>query len=76
MQPGRLWLAGHRPSEQAAREQYRAHLRDAHIQEVDADIPDGMVQVQVDDGEWRTVTPEEAHRLHAAHHEATRSDSD
>ncbi|WP_132059546.1 hypothetical protein [Halorussus amylolyticus] len=61
-QPGCRWTA-FAPSETAAREQYRDHLADAHVEEVDAEIPEGMVQVRID-GEWQTVTPDEAKSLY------------
>lgn len=59
------------PSERAAREQLDAHIAAAHVSEVDAEVPDGMVQVKTgDDDEWRTVPPEEAARLHEREHDA------
>lgn len=61
--PGCAWQAI-APSTAAAREQYLQHVVDEHAREVDVDIPEGMVQVKVGDDEWRTVTPEEARRLH------------
>jgi|GEM_PF-4686330 len=66
--PGCRWQAI-APTEQAAREQYVDHLLDEHVTEVEADIPEGMVQIKLGaDEEWRTVTPEEAHQLHQDHH--------
>lgn len=68
--PGCRWQAI-APSAALAREQYLQHLVDAHAEQVEADIPEGMVQVKVgDDDEWRTVTPEEARRLHDDHGDA------
>lgn len=61
-QAGCRWVAI-APSEEAAREEYERHIREEHVTSVDADIPDGMVQVKVDD-EWTTMTPEEARSLH------------
>jgi predicted small metal-binding protein len=58
------------PSDAAAKEQYMEHLVDEHTKEVDADIPDGMVQVKLGaQGEWVNVTLEEAKRLHEQYHE-------
>ncbi|SEO38364.1 hypothetical protein SAMN04487948_102157 [Halogranum amylolyticum] len=51
------------PSPRLAREQYLSHLVEAHTREVDADVPEGMVQVHVGD-EWVTVSPDEATDLH------------
>lgn len=61
------------PSEEAARTQYADHLVDEHARTVEADIPEGMVQIRLhDDGEWITTTVEDAHDLHdAAHHDDT-----
>lgn len=42
--------------------QYREHIKEEHIEEVDADIPEGMVQVKIR-GEWVTLTPEEAREV-------------
>jgi len=58
------------PSDDAARDQYAAHLVDAHTESVDAEVPEGMVQVRVGDGEWRTMTAEQA----TTFHDATESD--
>lgn len=55
------------PAAAAAREQYVEHLVDAHTEDVDVDVPEGMVQLRIDD-EWLTVTPEEARRLHRERH--------
>lgn len=66
--PGCGWRAI-APSREAAAEQYAKHLVEEHTAEEEADIPDGMVQIRFGDGEeWRTVTLEEAKRLHALHH--------
>lgn len=61
--PGCGWQAI-APSTAAAREQYLVHLVEAHTQDVDAEIPDGMVQVHVGDDEWVTVSFDEATALH------------
>ena len=59
------------PAESAAREQYATHLVEAHAEEVSADIPDGMVQVRIDEADaWRTMTAEQAQAFHRAVHEA------
>lgn len=64
--PGCRWQSI-APSLPAAREQYVEHLVDEHVREVDAEVPEGMVQVRFgEDDEWRTVTREEARRLHRA----------
>lgn len=58
------------PSEDAALTQYAAHLVDEHTRTVDADIPEGMVQIKLrSDDEWVTTTLEEARDLHDAVHE-------
>jgi len=58
------------PSEEAAWMQYAKHIVDEHATEVEADIPDGMVQVQLkQDGEWITTTIEEARELHERVHD-------
>lgn len=57
------------PSEAAAWDQYGRHLVDAHARTVDADIPEGMVQIKLqEDDEWITATVEEAQRLHDSVH--------
>lgn len=57
------------PSAAAARDQYAAHVVDEHATEVEADVPDGMVQVRAaEDDEWVTVTPERAKELHDDHY--------
>ncbi|MDG5775310.1 hypothetical protein VB773_10515 [Haloarculaceae archaeon H-GB2-1] len=68
-QPGCGWQAI-APSESAAREQYLAHLLDEHTTDVDADVPEGMVQVKLDaEADWVTVTVAEAKRLHERNHD-------
>ncbi|MFC6865117.1 hypothetical protein ACFQGE_16840 [Halomicroarcula sp. GCM10025817] len=58
------------PSEAAARAQLADHVATEHATTVDADIPDGKVQVRLDgDDEWQTVTLEEAHELHRDVHD-------
>lgn len=58
------------PSEDAALAQYAEHLVAAHARDVDADVPDGMVQVKLrEEGEWITATFEEARELHDAVHD-------
>lgn len=58
------------PSEDAALAQYAEHMVDEHSKTVDADIPEGMVQVKLrEGGEWITTTPEEARKLHDAVHD-------
>lgn len=58
------------PSEDAAWDQYAEHLLAEHSRQVAADVPEGMVQVKLDrDGDWLTVTVEEAHELHDAAHD-------
>lgn len=55
------------PSEEAASRQLEEHFLEVHTEEVDADIPEGMVQVRCGpDDEWRTMTPEEARAFHQA----------
>lgn len=73
--PGCSWEAI-APSRAAAREQYAEHLVEAHATTVEADVPEGMVQVKSGDAdEWTTVTVEEARRLHGEHHEGRRGDA-
>lgn len=58
------------PSSDAAWRQHAEHFVEAHAEEVDAEIPDGMVQVQLEeDGEWITTTIEGARELHDAMHD-------
>ena len=67
--PGCSWQAI-APSEEAAWTQYAAHVVEEHARAVDAEIPDGMVQVKrEDDGEWITVTFDEARSIHEALHD-------
>lgn len=57
------------PSTTAAAEQYADHLVTAHATTVDADIPDGMVQIKLgSEGDWVTTTPEEAFEIHERLH--------
>ena len=57
------------PSERVARERYVDHLLDEHTREVDAEIPEGTVQVKVgDDDEWTTVPLEEARQIREEFH--------
>lgn len=57
------------PSASAARARYAQHLIDDHGERVDADIAAGTVEVRTPgDESWRTVTLEEAKRLHDGHH--------
>ncbi|MFC6973577.1 hypothetical protein ACFQL1_01135 [Halomicroarcula sp. GCM10025709] len=46
-----------------ARRQYAEHLVATHTEQVDADVPEGKVQVRVDD-EWETMTVEQARSYH------------
>ncbi|WP_227354588.1 hypothetical protein [Haladaptatus salinisoli] len=48
------------PSERAAWKQYEAHVLREHVEAVETDVPDGCVQIRTDDGEWKTMSPEEA----------------
>ena len=67
--PGCSWQSI-APSPDAAVEQYAEHLVAAHSRSVDADVPDGMVQVRFrPEGEWVTTTFEEAQELHDAVHD-------
>lgn len=66
--PGCSWQAL-APSESVAWTRYAEHLVAEHARSVDADIPEGMVQIKLDADEgWITTTVEEAHRLHDAAH--------
>jgi predicted small metal-binding protein len=57
------------PSEEAAWKQYAEHIVDDHARTVDAEIPDGMVQIKLErGGEWITTTTEDARQLHDAVH--------
>ncbi|UVE49623.1 DUF1059 domain-containing protein [Haloferax larsenii] len=67
--PGCSWQAI-APSADAAMAQYAEHLVEAHAKTVEADIPDGMVQIKLqEDGEWITTTFEEARELHDSFHD-------
>ncbi|WP_396612722.1 DUF1059 domain-containing protein [Haloferax sp. S1W] len=67
--PGCSWQAI-APSDDAALEQYAEHLVNAHAKTVEADIPDGMVQIKLrEDDEWITTTFEEARDLHDSFHD-------
>lgn len=67
--PGCSWQA-FAPTEDAALAQYAEHLVEAHSKTVDVDIPDGMVQIRLQEGgEWITTTFEEARQLHDTHDE-------
>lgn len=58
-----------------ARQQYAEHLVATHAERVDAEIPEGMVQVRIDaDDEWRTMTAEQATAFHQAVHAADDED--
>lgn len=58
------------PSEAAAEEQYAEHIVTAHTTSVDADVPDGMVEVRNgEDTEWRTMTLEQALAFHETIHD-------
>ena len=57
------------PSARAAREQYTEHVVEEHTAEVDAEVPDGMVQVRTGgDEEWELMTFEEAREFGREHH--------
>ncbi|MFB6188770.1 MAG: hypothetical protein ABEI57_02700 [Halapricum sp.] len=67
--PGCVWQSI-AASQAGARQQYADHLVEAHADRVEADIPDGMVQVRVDEeDDWRTMTPEQARAFHRGVHE-------
>lgn len=51
-------------SRAGARRQYAEHLLAEHTQEVDATVPEGKVQIRVGDGEWETMTVEQARSFH------------
>ena len=72
-QPGCRWEAI-APSQQAAKEQFRRHLVDEHLEEVDADVPEGMVQVKTGEDEWTTMKPEEARAYHESAHNSSELD--
>ena len=53
------------PSKDAARQQLAEHVVEEHSRSVDVDIPDGKIEVKFEkDGEWMTVTAEEANQLY------------
>jgi hypothetical protein len=52
------------PSERAAWKQYESHILREHVEAVETDVPDGCVQVRTDDGEWKTMTREEAREFY------------
>jgi predicted small metal-binding protein len=57
------------PSEPAAQRQYAEHLVEEHTEDVDREIPAGMVEVRLgEDDEWRTMTVEQAKAFHDAVH--------
>ncbi|WP_411963353.1 hypothetical protein [Haloferax sp. YSMS24] len=67
--PGCAWQSI-APSADAALEQYAEHLVNAHSKTVDADVPDGMVQIRFsEEDEWVTTTFEEARELHDEVHD-------
>ena len=50
------------PSAEAAWPQYAEHIVAEHAEPVDADVPEGTVQLKFDaDGEWLTISAEDAH---------------
>ncbi len=58
------------PSEEAAWPEYAQHLVETHSTTVDADIPEGMVQLKFDDdGDWITVSVEEAGEIQREGHD-------
>ena len=58
------------PSKNVALRRYAEHIVDEHSTAVDADVPEGMVQVRLRrDGPWITTTRERARELHDALHE-------
>lgn len=67
--PGCSWRAL-APSEDAALDRYAEHLVAEHARTVDADIPEGMIQVKLDgEDDWITTTVEEADALHRDEHD-------
>lgn len=62
-QQGCGWVAI-APTEQSAWKQYEEHVLREHVERVEIDLPDGYVQVRTDDGEWETMTTEEARRFY------------
>jgi hypothetical protein len=58
------------PSEDVAWEQYASHVVAEHARTVEADVPEGKVQIKLrEDDEWITATAEEAWKLHQAVHD-------
>ncbi len=62
-QQGCGWVAI-APSKQSARRQYEDHILSEHVTTVEAEVPDGHVQVRTDDGEWKTITKEQAREFY------------
>ena len=63
------------PATEAAWGQYADHLLADHSKTVEADIPEGMVQVKLGaEADWVTVSLEEAGELHAAAHDRAEPD--
>lgn len=63
---------GHPPQDSGEGKNYHfdEYFVEAHAEEVEAETPDGMVQVQLEqDGEWITTTIEGARELHESMHE-------
>ncbi|WP_049970738.1 hypothetical protein [Haladaptatus cibarius] len=54
------------PSERSAWKQYESHLLREHVEtvEIEAEIPDGYVQIRTNDGEWKTMTAEDAKKFY------------
>ncbi|MGM0590200.1 MAG: hypothetical protein ACQETI_01000 [Halobacteriota archaeon] len=67
--PGCRWQAI-APSVEAAQQQYAEHLASEHTSDVEVQIPDGMVQVRLDEDDdgWVTVSIEEAQELYDEFH--------
>lgn len=62
-QPGCRWQAI-AASREAAEAQLDEHLREEHLEDVPAELPEGVVQVKVDeDDDWQTLTLEDVDRL-------------
>lgn len=65
------------PTEAAGVRQLATHVVTEHATEVDAEVPEGMVQVKLDaESEWLTVTPAEAQALHDRVHGSARPGDD
>ncbi|WP_458206247.1 hypothetical protein [Haladaptatus sp. NG-SE-30] len=62
-QDGCGWVAI-APSEQAAWKQYESHIMREHVETVEMDVPEGCIQVRTDDGEWKTMSAEEARKFY------------